>query len=247
MSVTDKTRKILWARSGNRCSFCKCRLVLDSSELDAESVVGEECHIVSGAKNGPRYDAIFEEEKIDDLDNLILLCRIHHKLIDDQEETFSVDVLAALKKNHEKWVNERLDSAEEAKPIRIVRKSENAPEFLMYVLNEKFLVDHLMGAAGSFQDYPDDLNEQDLDLIVAFLQEVSDWIDLGINSPQDRIECQKAMRSYIKELDDSGLRVYVANEVLAVRGGASPPSEWRAIHVRIVKNDDPSQIQIHGS
>lgn len=56
MSITDKTKKVLWARSGNLCAFCKTLLIVNASTLDSESVVGDESHIIFGAPNGPRHD-----------------------------------------------------------------------------------------------------------------------------------------------------------------------------------------------
>ncbi len=41
--------------------------------------------------------------------NLILLCRNHHKVVDDQVNTFTVDKLKDLKSQHEKWVRQSLD------------------------------------------------------------------------------------------------------------------------------------------
>jgi len=40
MSITDRTRKILWGRSGNLCAYCRRVLVEDRDELSDESVVG---------------------------------------------------------------------------------------------------------------------------------------------------------------------------------------------------------------
>jgi predicted restriction endonuclease len=109
MSISDKTRKILWGRSGNRCSICKLELIIDENEKDDSSVVGEECHIISGQKNGPRHDRNRPKDEIDTYDNLILLCRIHHKMIDDQPETFTEDIIKQIKVNHELWVSKSLD------------------------------------------------------------------------------------------------------------------------------------------
>ena len=73
MAITDKTRKIFWGRSGNRCAICRRELVIDATSADDESVVGEECHIVSGKGQGPRYNSSVSEERIDDPENLLLL------------------------------------------------------------------------------------------------------------------------------------------------------------------------------
>jgi hypothetical protein len=64
--MTDKTRKILWGRSGNRCAVCEHELVVDATAVDDESVVGDECHIVSGKGQGPRYDSAFPSDRLDE-------------------------------------------------------------------------------------------------------------------------------------------------------------------------------------
>lgn len=84
MPISDKTRKILWGRSGNRCAFCRTCLVAEKTELDRESVVGDECHIHSPSPNGPRHEPTLSVEDFDTIDNLLLLCRVHHKMVDDQ-------------------------------------------------------------------------------------------------------------------------------------------------------------------
>ena len=52
--------------------------------VDDELIVGDECHIVSAVSTGPRHDPEFPREKLNDHANLLLLCKVHHKLIDDQ-------------------------------------------------------------------------------------------------------------------------------------------------------------------
>ena len=121
MTITDKTRKLLWGRSGNRCAFCRGVLSVDSTELDDASVVGDECHIVSGKVGGPRYDPAFPPDELDAYDNLLLLCRIHHKVIDDQEHTFTPLVLKRLKQDHEDLVSTALADPQVARAEAIIR------------------------------------------------------------------------------------------------------------------------------
>lgn len=54
MSIYGKARKMLWGLSGSRCALCKRELVVEATSLDNDSIVGEECHIVSGQPAGPR-------------------------------------------------------------------------------------------------------------------------------------------------------------------------------------------------
>jgi len=111
VTVADKTRKILWARSGNRCAICRRELVVDKTNADPEAIVGDECHIVSKLPDGPR-STFRDDSTTSDLDgygNLILLCRTHHKLVDDQPGKYTVPTLKAVKSLHEQWVSESLE------------------------------------------------------------------------------------------------------------------------------------------
>ncbi|MBL4592655.1 MAG: hypothetical protein JKX68_02445 [Flavobacteriales bacterium] len=110
MSITLKTHKMLWGRSGNMCAFpdCKQILVADETSTDDPSVVGEEAHIVGRKKGGPRGKFPLDTEKRDFYGNLILMCSIHHKIIDDQEIEYNVETLQGFKKQHETWVKQNL-------------------------------------------------------------------------------------------------------------------------------------------
>ena len=110
MSIQIKTHKMLWGRSGNLCAFpdCKKDLVMDISETDDISVVGEEAHIVAREKDGPRGISPLTVEQRDKYGNLILMCSIHHKVIDDHPTNYPVELLHEYKRNHEKWVKQNL-------------------------------------------------------------------------------------------------------------------------------------------
>ncbi|MDO6674313.1 hypothetical protein Q4517_01960 [Tenacibaculum sp. 1_MG-2023] len=110
MSISLKTHKLIWGRSGNMCAFpdCKKQLVIDETSTDDPSVIGQEAHIVAKKENGPRGQHPLELEKRDKYDNLILLCSVHHKLIDDQENEYTVEKLHDFKNKHETWVKENL-------------------------------------------------------------------------------------------------------------------------------------------
>ena len=117
MGISLKTHKMLWGRAANRCAFPECRreLVMDASETDDESLIGEECHIVAREQNGPRGDSPLASESRDKYENLILLCNIHHKVIDDQPNTYSVQALKEMKASHEKWVRTSLQDFDPAR------------------------------------------------------------------------------------------------------------------------------------
>ena len=110
MAISLKTHKMLWARSGNRCALSTCRreLVEGESETDDASVVGDEAHIVAREKKGPRGDSPLPLKERDKYDNLILMCKVHHKQIDDQPKKYTVEVLHKMKETHLNWVKDNL-------------------------------------------------------------------------------------------------------------------------------------------
>ncbi|HEX6394683.1 MAG TPA: HNH endonuclease [Acidimicrobiales bacterium] len=93
MSISVQTRKLLWGRSGNRCAYSECKreLVLEVTLTSRSTTVGNECHIVSRKPDGPRGDNPLPLDQRDEYDNLILLCADHHKVIDEDTVTFTVD------------------------------------------------------------------------------------------------------------------------------------------------------------
>lgn len=101
---------MLWGRSANICAFPKCKkvLVIDETATDDPSIIGEEAHIVARKSDGPRGESELTEEQRDKYDNLILLCSVHHKIVDDQEKEHSVEKLHTYKLEHEKWVLQNL-------------------------------------------------------------------------------------------------------------------------------------------
>lgn len=117
LAIKLKSRKMLWGRAANRCAFESCRreLVIDATETDDESLVGEECHIVGQSQDGPRGDSSLTQEQRDKYSNLILLCAVHHKVVDDQPGLYSVQQLHAIKNDHERWVRESLQEFDPAR------------------------------------------------------------------------------------------------------------------------------------
>jgi hypothetical protein len=106
---------MLWGRSANRCAICRCELVMDPTETDDEAIIGDECHIVAQEREGPRGESSLDFEQRDKYNNLLLLCKVHHKLIDDQPNTYTVERLREIKAAHEKWVRESLQEFDSIK------------------------------------------------------------------------------------------------------------------------------------
>jgi hypothetical protein len=100
-SPQDSTIRKLFALSMNRCAFPDCPIeIIDRS---TNTVLGETCHIRAKSSGGPRYDAQQTPEERHAFENLILLCRNHHKIIDDKNNLnlYTIEYLEKLKLAHE--------------------------------------------------------------------------------------------------------------------------------------------------
>lgn len=101
-SPKTSTVKRLFAVSGNRCAFPRCNNPLVDSA--SEKVTGRICHIKGRKPGAARYDANQTEEERHAFENLILMCPIHHDVIDSDELSYTVERLTQIKAEHEaKW------------------------------------------------------------------------------------------------------------------------------------------------
>jgi len=115
MGITTTTRKRLWQRCGNRCAKCRCELHEDATDYDDPSILGQECHIVGDKPDSARFNDPLPQDERNLYHNLIILCGKCHKIVDDQENTYSVEYLRKLKADHEQWVRETLGPADPVK------------------------------------------------------------------------------------------------------------------------------------
>src|ERR1022692_2797414 len=103
---SQKTIKCLFAHSGNRCAFPKCK-----SEIVRDgTIIGEICHICAANPSGPRYDPRQTDAERHSFENLILLCANHHTVIDDDEESYTVQRITAMKNAHEASATQMTES-----------------------------------------------------------------------------------------------------------------------------------------
>jgi hypothetical protein len=232
MAIADKTRKILWGRSGNRCAICRRELVMDATAHDDESVVGEECHIVAREPDGPRGHAELSVEERDSYENLILLCRIHHKLIDDQPHTCDSDYLKAMRSSHEAWVREKLS----AKPAGQVAP---APFFAWRMSSGKQVLDVIGGSDAYHFDNDQPSDDYEADLVGSFLQSLQDYGDIwGDLEARDRISAQLEVDRQVQELREQGFLLYGCQRKQKMRSG-DRALDWIIAYVLAFRKSNP--------
>lgn len=246
MALTDKTRKLLWGKSGNRCAMCRHILCVDATPEDDEAIVGDECHIISKKENGPRHDTSSPNDTLDSYENLILLCRIHHKQIDDQHTTYTVEILRRIKENHEKWVSKQLDKNPKITPeMRIKRIHENIPKYLRRITSGKEVFDVIEGGHTFSFNHDELTSEAEVKIVGEFLDIMKDWGDIGPElDPSYRVEMTYRLTNLINELDKAGFWVFGAKEkqILVANG---QESSWSMSIVNVVRKTNSEIFELN--
>ena len=221
---------------------------MPGTSADDESIVGDECHIVSPVLGGPRHNPEFPPEKLSDHANLLLLCKVHHKLIDDQQSEYTTCRLAKIKADHEQWVSQQLDpSCSRARPLRVRQVAKNTPALLRRIRSGKELLDIVINACAFAPDYDDLRNEAEYELIAGFLQDAQDWGELGLESVRDRMRAARSLDEYIGELERAGFWVFGCRERHILEGGTGPDTDWPIAHVQVLRDTNNEIIVLDDS
>jgi len=238
MAISNKTRKILWRRSGDRCAVCQRQLVMHATESYLESAIGNECHIVAPEPDGPRGDFSLGLEEHDDYSNLILLCKLHHQLIDAQPHTYPVDKLREIKHRHEAWIRDALKLKQPA--------SEPTPSpLLLYRMETGVQLISLLRGSHASRFHHDHLDSDRTELASNFLQNIQEHLngwDAIANQErdsQDRTRVEFALNKAICTLEANGLLVYAGRRREPHQVENLVINDWQVGYLLVVDQVNP--------
>lgn len=146
-NFTKKTIEILAKRVGYRCSNPNCRILTSGPGKKSSDTIniGVASHITAASQGGPRYDSSLTQDQRRSPENGIWLCQIHGKLVDDDSEKYTIDILKAWKRLSEEAACleiENLDKnyqkaiAEDIDVLRIFSLAFDRPAFKNSFNNE---------------------------------------------------------------------------------------------------------------
>jgi hypothetical protein len=113
--IPERVKVRLWGKAGGRCQYegCNERLWLDEL-TQFEFNVAYIAHIIADSPKGPRGDAVLSEQLKADINNLMILCDRHHRLVDKAEvANHPIDRLRDMKRRHEERIDMVTDIAED--------------------------------------------------------------------------------------------------------------------------------------
>jgi hypothetical protein len=107
--IPEKEIKVLWGKSGHLCAICR-ELLIQYRKDGSCNPIGEMAHIKGENPGSARYDATMTDIERCKYDNLILLCPTCHTKIDTDIDRYNVELLKQIKKEHEQWIMESLET-----------------------------------------------------------------------------------------------------------------------------------------
>ncbi|MFE4417697.1 HNH endonuclease [Streptomyces sp. NPDC056817] len=234
MSVSEKTRKILWVQAGGLCAICKEQVITSGTASDDPSVFGEEAHIVARSEGGPRAGGL-AEDLINHHTNLILLCSKDHKRVDDQPNHFTVERLRLIKSEHEAWVRSVVD-ADKSRLRLVPDPMFPQPRALKLIMRGNPLWNMIKESFSFEYAIPDNLHDDDEDLIIEFMDLVRDFCDIAgdLVSVRENRDAEKILQQHISRLAEREFLVgaYVRH-MLLTGGSADGPTPWPMLRVEV--------------
>jgi len=214
--------------------MCRAVLVRESAAGNGLTVIGDECHIVSPVRGGPRAGVAVDD--LDGYENLILLCPNDHRRIDSLVNEYSRERPLAMKRAHENWVSTTLATSDGLSPLTILRAQ---PAARRYLATAQELLSIVVSAEESSLDHETIETEEDLDLVAGFLQLVHDHAEMWDDyEPAFRIRVTFELDRELNTLKEQGWLVFGARAHGKLRGGRSGgDSDWDTAYLRLVRTD----------
>lgn len=221
--------------------MCRAELV-QQQPSGSLALVGDECHIVSPRPDGPRGSTVpGPRPELDEYANLILLCAVDHRRIDQLPEEFPVEALLALKSSHELWQRARRVGVG---PTQVLLK-RGASSYLRELLSGRDVLGILVGAEESSLGNEDVKDEDEAALVGGFLQNVFDWSEIWDDiGPAARVDATLAVTKELLSLHAQGWRVFGGQAQGSLEGGVGgQASTWATAYLEVVRSNSAAIIE----
>ncbi|MBO2591754.1 hypothetical protein [Shewanella algae] len=111
LAPKPSTLRQIHVLSGNQCAKPGCDTVLVNSN---GTFVASVCHIYAAEDDGPRPNNNLSPEQKRLPENLILLCKLCHEIVDSEEDTYTAETLKKWKKDREAVFSEIGDTLKQS-------------------------------------------------------------------------------------------------------------------------------------
>jgi hypothetical protein len=241
MAISDKTRKTIWARSGNKCSICKANLVGHKTEKENSVIVGEECHIISEKQKGPRYENI-PGFNYDSEQNLLLLCANCHKIVDENQAYYTKVRLESVKREHEEFIRIRTEAQD---PNNLFPEVDGVT-VLPKINSGKELYNILCSAIGMEYDFEDTKDKEENDFIAGIFQDLNDHLDFLSMEAEvgPKVGTVNELNYIIGIIEENGFILFGENRTRKMKFTDNSAGNWNIAVLYLMKNSNPNVIRL---
>lgn len=203
------------------------------------AVVGDECHIVGKTPDSARY-RIHLSVDIDSYKNLIVLCKTHHKQIDDQSAEYTEERLISIKQAHEQWVRATLDAQPEQCEVD---SSNEVVTLLPRITSGNDLIGMLQGSHAYSFNYDQAESEDESELVASFCQCIQDWGDiLGDLDAGEVVRAGFKMNELLRDLESQGFIVFGERSHGELRVGEMA-LQGDVLSIAVIRESNPSILR----
>lgn len=108
-AIPPTVKMILIGKSAGKCEFRGCnKRIIEEGLTKLSGNYSNFAHIIADSPDGPRGDIQKSALLAKDESNIMVMCREHHKLIDDNPNTFTIEALHEMKEEHETYISKLL-------------------------------------------------------------------------------------------------------------------------------------------
>lgn len=152
LDIPPSTRRYLIGRSGGRCNKCRTAIYLEGTEIHFASI-GDNAHILAYSDAGPRSDKAMKPRDRNSAENLLLLCKNCHALVDQIPSDYNTETLRAMREHHYQWVELSLGTETIEPPRYHYLLYINLPRMDMYACSRSICLPHFnLNGAKSIRD-----------------------------------------------------------------------------------------------
>ena len=127
---TEKTKRVIQDRAGNRCSNPECRVLTSGPNAHPErsTKTGVAAHITAASPGGPRPNSNLTPEQRQSAENGIWLCQNCAHFVDADDQNYSVKLLCEWKSQAEKEADDETKGRKGRLPLPHLAEFEEEQE-----------------------------------------------------------------------------------------------------------------------
>ena len=192
------TRVLLFTLAGGRCEFDNCnRYLLQHHVTHRGGIFSQMAHIVAFRPSGPRGESGLSSAERSDISNLMLLCPICHKLIDDNPELYPVETLRDFKRDHEARIHMLTEAKADKQTVPLVLRATIGDSPVAVPVSD------IQAAVAPFYTDPRDVD--DIDLTAGVESRTGPYWQAGSDAIRERV-----LRFYerLRQTDRTNISVF---------------------------------------